>query len=305
MREPIVTAIVSTYKAERFIRGCLDDLVAQTIFGETEVLVIDSGSPENESVIVSDYVRAYPERIQLIRTEREPLYQTWNRAIGLARGRYLTNANTDDRHRPDAFERFVGALDSHPEVGLVYADQWISTTENETFADCEARGAKKRHWPAFTHQDLILRCITGSQPMWRRSLHQELGLFDTRYRIAADYEMWMRVATRYPLKKLEEILGVVYDSPDTISGRSNRLPMNRENLQIQYQYVHAPPWNAVTSIRRLLASELYGRGYQCIEGDRDAVAAEPFFRAAIELDPWNLKYLKTYVVRCLFKYGMA
>lgn len=98
MTQPLVTAIVSTYNAERFMRGCLEDLVAQTLFSEMEVLVIDSGSQQGESAICAEYARIHP-RIRLIRTEREPLYAAWNRAIPLARGKYLTNANTDDRHR--------------------------------------------------------------------------------------------------------------------------------------------------------------------------------------------------------------
>jgi glycosyltransferase involved in cell wall biosynthesis len=91
MTTPIVTAIVSTYSAERFIKGCMDDLVAQTIFDKMEVLVIDSGSPESESRVCAEFAARYPDQIVLIRTEREPLYVAWNRGIKMARGRYLTN----------------------------------------------------------------------------------------------------------------------------------------------------------------------------------------------------------------------
>lgn len=296
---PTITAIVSTYKAERFIRACMDDLVAQTIFDDIEVIVIDSGSPENESAIVAEYVKAYPDQIRLLRTEREPLYAAWNRGIAMARGRYLTNANTDDRHRADSFEQLSAVLDSHPEVGLVYADQWISTTENETFAECEERGAKRRRWPDFTHKDLMLRCITGPQPMWRRSLHDELGVFDTRYRIAADYDMWMRVATRHSLMRLDLVCGVFFDSPNTISGKANRVVMNAEVLEIQGRYSSMPPWNQVNALRPLLAATIFGVGYQHVEADHDNRAAAPFFRKAIELDPLNFRYLKTWVIRCL------
>ena len=105
MSQPLVTAIVSTYGAERFMRGCLTDLVEQTIFKDVEVLVIDSGSPQGESEICSEFMRKHPQ-IRLLRTIREPLYVTWNRAIQLARGKYFTNANTDDRHirEYDSFE---------------------------------------------------------------------------------------------------------------------------------------------------------------------------------------------------------
>ena len=73
--EILVTAIVSTYASERFIRGAMDDLVAQTIFPRTEVIVIDSASPEAEAKIVGEYARRFPENIFYHRTpRRESLY---------------------------------------------------------------------------------------------------------------------------------------------------------------------------------------------------------------------------------------
>ena len=298
MPKALITAIVSTYSAERFMRSCLEDLVAQTLFSEMEVLVIDSGSPQGESAICEEFVHRYPQ-IKLIRTEREPLYVTWNRAIPLASGRYLTNANTDDRHKSDFMATMVAALESHPEVALAYADQLISHTENESFAECESRGAKLRRWPAYTPEDLMLRCITGSQPMWRKALHAEFGLFDTRYRIAADYEMWLRIATKYPFLWVPGPLGVLYDSPGTISGVDNRLPLNQEVLAIQKMYMSQPQWRTLPGIRKRLAAEIFGRGYQHIEHDHNVQAAQPFIREAVKLDPTNLRFLKTYVIRCL------
>src|SRR5687768_12897488 len=105
MKNPLVTALVSTYRSEAFMQGCLQDLVEQTLYaqGALEIVVIDSGSPENERAIVEQFQRRHP-RIVYLRTERETLYAAWNRGIGAAGGKYLTNANTDDRHRRDALE---------------------------------------------------------------------------------------------------------------------------------------------------------------------------------------------------------
>ncbi|MDP2881165.1 MAG: glycosyltransferase [Azonexus sp.] len=295
---PLVTAIVSTYGAERFMRGCLEDLINQTLFDEVEVLVIDSGSPQGESAICREFMRQYPQ-IKLIRTEREPLYAAWNRALPLARGQYVTNANTDDRHSPRFMEVMAGALDRHPDVGLVYADQFVSHAENETFEQCQVRSAKQRRWPDYTPEDLLLRCITGSQPMWRKSLHEELGYFNTHYKIAADYDMWLRFASRSKLLHWPETLGVFFDSPETISGSNNRSKVNLEALSIQQGCMELEQWRSLPGIRKRLAAELFGKGYQHIEQDRDGRTAAPFIREAVKLDPTNLRFLKTYVIRCM------
>lgn len=299
MIKPLVTAIVSTYTAERFIRGCMNDLIAQTIFDKIEIIVIDSGSPENEHLIVKEYVDQYPEQVRLIRTERESLYAAWNRAVGLARGQYLTNANTDDRHRHDAFELLANILDSNPKVGLVYADQWVSETENETFDECEARNAKRSRWPDFTHRGMMIGCIPGSQPMWRRELHHELGLFNIKYNIVADYEMWLRVASKHEILKLDDVCGVFFTSPNTISGRANRWIMNKENFDVQRHYVRQQPWSNIKNIGKELAKGVFSRGYMHIEQNNDEKSAEPYILEAIKLDPFNINYIKTYLYRCV------
>jgi glycosyltransferase involved in cell wall biosynthesis len=101
----LISAIVSTYNSEQFMRGCLEDLLAQTIADRMEIIVIDSASAQNEGAIVKEF-QGRCGRIKYLRTpERESVYAAWNRGIKIAEGKYVTNANTDDRHRPDAFEK--------------------------------------------------------------------------------------------------------------------------------------------------------------------------------------------------------
>ena len=84
------------------MRGCLEDLENQTMRDRMEVVIVDSASPEAERAIVEEFQKKF-DNIRYIRTEqRETLYSAWNRAVKVARGEYLTNANTDDRHAPEA-----------------------------------------------------------------------------------------------------------------------------------------------------------------------------------------------------------
>ena len=210
-KEYLVTAIVSTYASERFIRGAMEDLVAQTIFPRTEVIVIDSASPEAEGEIVGEYARRFPENVFYHRTpRREPLYASWNRAIRMARGKYLTSANADDRHSPDAFERLAGALEADPEAAVAYGDYAETNVPNDTIGPHHAGRAV----PGidFRRDRLLVKCIVGAQPMWRRSLHGEFGFFREDLRIAADWDFWNRVARRHRFVRVPHLTGLVYFS---------------------------------------------------------------------------------------------
>ena len=208
-----VSAIVSTYGADRLLRGCIEDLQRQTIADRTEIIVIDSGSPQDEDGIVREFQNGNPN-IVYIRTQRETLYEAWNRGIAMARGEYITNANTDDRHRPDALELLSRELDRR-EVGLVYADSLITTRENETFE----RHTADRIWklPPFSVRQVLMDCPFGPQPMWRRAVHDEIGVFDGNYRLAGDYEFFMRLAIQHDAYHIDDVLGLYCEAPDNLS----------------------------------------------------------------------------------------
>ena len=218
-----VTAIVSTYNGERFLRGCLEDLVAQTLFGrgELEVVVIDSASQQREGEIAAEFAGRYPDRMRYARTgERESLFAAWNRGIGMARGEYLTNANVDDRHHPGALEKMAAALDRDAEVTLVYADSFVVSEENVTWE----RGGKSRllAWPEFDRELLFETCYIGQAPMWRRAVHACYGHFDAAMSSAGDYEFWLRLAKGRDGRgekflHLAEPLGLYLERDDAIS----------------------------------------------------------------------------------------
>lgn len=213
---PVVSAIVSVYKAERFIQGCLEDLVSQTLFqqGQLEIVIVNSNSPENEEPIIRPFQQRFPDQIRYIRTpKRETIYQAWNRAVQVACGRYITNANADDRHRHDALEIMANKLSSRPDIALVYANSDVTPQENALFETAERIGCLK--WPAFDPVNLFRTCYIGPQPMWRRDLHEKYGYFDPDYRSAGDYEFWLRLAVAgMRFLHIEDQLGLYLMNPD-------------------------------------------------------------------------------------------
>jgi glycosyltransferase involved in cell wall biosynthesis/tetratricopeptide (TPR) repeat protein len=232
----LVSAIVSTYNAGQFIRGCLEDLEAQTISDRLEIVVVDSASEQNEGEIVREFQQKYPN-IKYIRTDRrESIYAAWNRGIRASSGKYITNANTDDRHRKDAFETLSGVLDARDDIAVVYGNQLITQVPNQTFDTVTPSG--KFEWPEFDRETLLEYCCVGPQPMWRRSIHDEGHIyFDESLEVVGDYEFWLNVSQRYRLKRIDDFLGVYYRSPENHNREFTDLHQSRtESFDVRRKY---------------------------------------------------------------------
>ncbi len=234
MDDILVTAIVSTYDADRFFHGCLEDLCRQSLGPRLEILVIDSASPGREGETVREF-RERGARISYHRTPfRENSHAAFNRAIRLARGRYLTTANTDDRHRHDALELMAEVLENRPEFGLVYADSRITTEAGETF---EKNSAELRYaWPDFNLLNALSCCLFGAQPLWRREVHAEVGFFDPSLDIAGDQDMFLRIAWKFGAVHLREDLGLFLKRGDSNSGENRRERALREVCAVLRRY---------------------------------------------------------------------
>lgn len=213
-KDYIVSAIVSVYNCERFIRACLEDLEAQTIADRVEIICVNSGSQQNEEAIIKEFQEKYDNIVYIKTVERETLYKAWNRGIKIARGKYITNANSDDRHRKDAFEILAVELDKNSDVGLVYADTIYTQNKNEMFGNHTVDRYVK--WPEPDPYVFLARCGVGPQPMWRKSMHDKIGYFDENFVVAGDYEWWLRALGVYKFKHINEYLGLFLNHSESI-----------------------------------------------------------------------------------------
>ena len=218
-----VSAIVSTYNAETFIRGRIDDLMHQTLYarGELEIIVINSASTDTTQAILE---REYLKHITLIQTPfRESMYAAWNRGIKLARGEYIVPANCDDRLHFDACEVMADYLDTHPITDMVCPDSFVV---NEIWnPDPLSPPQLLSYEPPYTTGRLdfvnsphaqTIQCKIGNTPMWRKSLHEEIGYFDLSYLIAGDYEWALRLeAHGRKIDWIPDVLGLFYFHPST------------------------------------------------------------------------------------------
>lgn len=216
---PKASIITSIYNGDKFIKGFMEDIVRQTIFSECELILINANSPGNEELVLTEYLKKYPNIIY-VKLDKDPgLYGVWNYGIKMAESDLIANANLDDRHSPDCLENQVKALEEDVTIDLVYSDRRLTYNPNETFENSKYR--YNAIIPDFSPSKMNL-CLAGPQPMWRKSMHEKYGYFDESYTSSGDHEMWNRAAAGGSIfKKIDGVSGVIYINPEGISTDSD------------------------------------------------------------------------------------
>lgn len=94
VQRPLVSVIVPIYKVEKYLRRCIDSILAQT-YNNFELILVDDGSPDNCGKICDEYEAKYPQ-IKVIHQHNQGLSAARNNAVPKSKGDYITFIDSDD-----------------------------------------------------------------------------------------------------------------------------------------------------------------------------------------------------------------
>jgi glycosyltransferase involved in cell wall biosynthesis len=195
MSNELVTAVIPTYNYGRFAAQAVESVLAQT-YGNVEIIVVDDGSTDD----TSEQLIPYLDRIRYIYQENQSVAAARNTGVRAARGNLIAFLDADDLWHPHKLEVQMRYLADHPSVQLVAVDRLAEeATQWPPLASLTNPPARP-----VTVEELVLRPhFAPSGVLVRKQCFDTVGFFDTKLRNAEDYDMWIRIACRFPIVKLE------------------------------------------------------------------------------------------------------
>jgi glycosyltransferase involved in cell wall biosynthesis len=178
--QPLVTVVVATLDAERFLADALDSVRAQT-YEHYEAVVVDGGSTDGTSAVAA----AYPFVRWLLQPGRG-FADAWNAGIAAARGEYVAFLDSDDAWLPRKLEAQVAALEARPALSYV-----LGHVRFVLEPGCEPP-------PAF-RRELLDGTRAAPMPgtlLARRAVFGDVGVFGTTWSIASDIDWFARLKDR-------------------------------------------------------------------------------------------------------------
>lgn len=105
-----VSLIIPIYNAQRYLRECLESVAAQTMFDETEVLLVDDGSTDASGKLCDDFAENRTN-VTVIHKQNGGVSAARNTGIERASGKYIAFADADDLLMPEMLEKLYTAAE--------------------------------------------------------------------------------------------------------------------------------------------------------------------------------------------------
>jgi len=212
---PQISVIIPTYNRASIIRRAIQSVLIQANV-EFEIIVVDDGSTDNTEEIVhklyqpggkpqhlsfgDNPIPPKPLPIKFISQANRGVSAARNTGIAHAKGEWIAFLDSDDEWLPGKLAAQMEFFKKNPDYKICQTDEiWI---RKGVRVNKMKKHEKKGGW--IFENCLPLCAISPSAVIMHRSLFDGVGFFNESYPACEDYEMWLRIASRYPIGLIEK-----------------------------------------------------------------------------------------------------
>jgi glycosyltransferase involved in cell wall biosynthesis len=192
-----VSVVLPTWNRRELVARALTSVLAQSRAPD-EVIVVDDGSTDG----TAEALRKDFPGVVVLSQENRGVSAARNRGIEEAKGEWVALLDSDDEWLPRKLETQLGALSASPGALLCHTDEiWIRRGRRvNPMAKHDKAGG------LIFERCLALCAISPSSALLNRRLFDAVGLFDESLPACEDYDLWLRVTSRYPVVYVDEPL---------------------------------------------------------------------------------------------------
>lgn len=178
--------ITVTYNSENTIENTIKSVLNQKNV-DYEYIIIDGGSSDKTIDIIESYKSKFGERLIVKSEKDEGPYDAMNKGIRMSTGDLLCFMNSDDEFNGNILETINDIYINNKNIDIYYGNVLYSEIDNDgneikTILNAEKNIKKIKKGMIFCHQSSFVK----------KELFNKIGGFNTKYKIAADWEFFVR-----------------------------------------------------------------------------------------------------------------
>lgn len=222
-----ISIITATYNSAATVRDTIESILRQT-HQDWELIVEDGLSKDDTLSIVREYEPQCNGRMRIFSEKDDGLYDAMNRGISRATGEVVGILNSDDFYTSSDVLETINAAMEQDDCDAVYGD--IHYVKKDDLEHCVRYYSSHR----FTRERMMQGYMPAHPSFYcRRNVYQKYGLFDTNFRLAADFEQLLRLIyiEKIPIKYIEKDFVTMRMGGASTSGWKSHAVTMREHLK--------------------------------------------------------------------------
>ena len=203
-----MSVVIPVYNGAAFIADTVRAALAQTV-GKFEIVIVNDGSSDS----TLEQLAPFGDAVKVISIANKGVSNARNVGILASTGQFIAFLDADDLWYPEKLERQLEIMKRHSDIGFCCCNY---ASLNPITGDAATHFDQFIHDPEFVLDKKMadpLKVLIGynfvgtcSNVMVRRDVLERTGLFDTRYRQAEDYELWLRCAGETNFLLMSDVL---------------------------------------------------------------------------------------------------
>ncbi|WP_120190197.1 glycosyltransferase family 2 protein [Ammoniphilus oxalaticus] len=233
---PKFTVVIPTYNREKYIKKAIRSVLKQT-YKDFECIVVDDASTDNTPKIV----KSFGNRVKYVRHKKNlGGSAARNTGIAKAKGKYIAFLDSDDKFLPNKLKVVKKFIKKHPKAKFIYSWYYHSNSRGQITRLRKANKARSLNELRY----LLLRrkfTIRTSTVVVRRNAFKKCGKFSEQYRHTHDWDMWLKLLTRYYGHCIPKPLSVYRQHPGMMTKQKRKVSYQtkiRKKALKKYGWTH-------------------------------------------------------------------
>ena len=194
---PLVSVILPSYNRAWTLKDAVDSVLLQD-YPNIELIIIDDGSDDDTQELLG----VYKNKITVLCQENKGVSAARNKGIKASRGKFIALLDSDDAWDKRKISCQMEFFNDHPEALICQTEEiWIRNGKK-----VNPKVKHKKPSGMIFEQSLHLCLVSPSSVMMKRQLFDMKGYFNETFLVCEDYDLWLRIAIRYPFKFLSDKL---------------------------------------------------------------------------------------------------
>ena len=196
-----ISVIIPTFNRCDLVIRAIHSVVNQT-HPATEIIVIDDGSNDETG---NEVKQGFPS-VKLISQKNQGVSKARNVGIEKSTCDWIAFLDSDDEWHRQKLARQVNFIKQNPQLAVCHTDEiWI---RNGVRVNPMKKHKKPNGW--IFDQCLPLCCVSPSSVLLHKKILDHVGGFDTALPACEDYDLWLRIFSKYPIGLVEDGLVTKY-----------------------------------------------------------------------------------------------